>query len=250
MKNLAIYTVIVDGYDSLKEPVHPQLREEADFYCFTNSDITSDYYTVVPIEKMFDSATLTNRYYKILSHPVLKDYQYTLYLDGSLQIITDTLQPLVTLLEDNDVAMFKHRRKNCIYQEARAIIGHRRADCKTVFAHVKRYSQEGFPRNAGLVEAGAIVRNNQSSRLKAFEKAWWHEFYHNTHRDQLSFNYVLWKHPIRFVFIQPGNVARSLFFEKHEHHVPIRPNTLREKIIFRYWKIRINMLRIRPASKE
>lgn len=249
MKNIAVYTVIVDGYDSLKEPVHPQLREEADFYCFTNSDITSDCYTVVPIEKMFDSATLTNRYYKIRSHPILKDYQYTLYLDGSLQIITDTLQPLIRLLGDHDIALFKHHIRTCIYQEARAVISRQKASYKVVYPHMKRYSQAGYPRNFGLIEGRVILRNNQAASLKSLEDAWWHEVYHHTPRDQLSFNYALWKHPVRFVPI-PGKAGENSFFKTHHHAIQERTKTLRQRIVFRYWMIRLDLLRIQPASNE
>ena len=243
MKNVAVYTVIVDEYDSLKVPVHPQLREEADFYCFTNSEITSDFYTVVPIKKKFDSATLTNRYYKIRSHPVLQDYQYTIYLDGSMQLTTSTLQGLLTLVANHDIALFKHRFRSCAYREARAIIGHRKAQHKQVYAQVKRYSREGFPKEFGLIEGGMLVRNYQSSSLKLFEEAWWQELYRYVHRDQLSFNYILWKYPLRFVPI-PGSVDNNAFFRR-EVHAPSRPSTFREKIIFRYWKIKIDMLRIK-----
>ncbi len=242
MKEIAVYTVILDDYDPLRKPLHPRLKEEADFYCFTNSSITSDFFTIVPIEKKFDNASLTNRYYKILSHPLLKDYKYTIYLDGSLQIITSTLQSLIDkVLGNHDIALFKHRFRDCIYEEAKAVIYHRRADHETVYNHVKRYSQEGYPENLGLIEGGVIIRNNQSGQLKEFMQTWWQEICHHVPRDQLSFSYVKWKDPVRTAFI-PGSIAENHFFKYFFH--PHRPSskTVYEKLSCRYWAIKVDLL--------
>lgn len=242
MKKIAVYTVILDNYDPLRKPLHPQVKEEADFYCFTNCDIASDFYTVVPIEKMFNNAALTNRYYKILSHPCLNNYEYTIYIDGSLQIITNTFQQLIyQILGNNDLAVFRHQSRSCVYEEAKAIIYRRRATYKSVYDHVKRYSREKYPENVGLIEATAIIRNNQSSRVKEFVQMWWDEFYNNAHRDQLSFNYIHWKYPICLAHI-PGTVSTNAYFKKYYRSTQLPPKTLYEKIIGRYWAIRIDLL--------
>ncbi|MEM6843542.1 MAG: glycosyltransferase domain-containing protein [Bacteroidota bacterium] len=242
MKKIAIYTVIVDDYDSLKEPLHVQIREEADFYCFTNNPITSDFYTIVPIQKMFSDAALTNRYYKILSHPCLNNYEYTIYLDGSLQVITNTFRKLIyQILGNNDLSVFKHQGRSCVYEEAKAIIYRRRAAYKSVYNHVKRYRQEKYPENVGLIEATAIIRNNQSSRVKEFVQMWWDEFYNNAHRDQLSFNYIHWKYPLRLTFVS-GTVADNEFFKKHYRPTKLPSKSLHEKLVSRYWAIKVDLL--------
>ena len=244
MKNLAVYTVIIDDYDILKNPLHSRLAEEADFYCFTNTLMVSDFYKIVSVNKIFSSATLTNRYYKILSHPILSRYQYTVYLDGSFQIIADTLLPLIDqILKANDIAMFSHKDRSCVYEEAKAVILRQKANHRAVYQQVKRYSKEGFPCNNGLIEGPAIVRNHQSVHLQTFLDAWWREFYNNAHRDQLSFNYTLWKHPINLSFI-PGIVTDNSFFRIHQHFDASSPKlkTLYEKIACRYWMMRVDML--------
>ena len=242
MKEIAVYTVILDDYDPLRKPLHPRLKEEADFYCFTNSSITSDFFTIVPIEKKFDNASLTNRYYKILSHPLLKDYKYTIYLDGSLQITASTLQTLIyQILSDNDLAVFRHQSRSCVYEEAKAVIYRRRAEPRSVYYHVKRYHQEGYPENQGLIEATMILRNNQSSLVRAFAQKWWNEFYANAHRDQLSFNYIYWKNPIRLAFI-PGTVAENVYAQKYTRPTKLSTKSLLEKLSCRYWAIKVDLL--------
>lgn len=242
MKDIAVYTVIVDDYDPLREPLHRQLLEEADFYCFTNDQITSDFYTVVPIEKIYGDATLTNRYYKILLTPILSDYKYTIYIDGSFQITAPTIKLLIEeVLGNHDIALFKHQSRTCVYEEAKAVILRRKADYRSVYRHMKRYRQEGYPKDFGLIEASIIIRNNQSVRLKGFVEAWWQEFYHNAHRDQLSFNYVLWKYPIDLAYI-PGSVPDNEFFKFFIRPKKLPPKTLYEKVICRYWTTKIDLL--------
>lgn len=243
MKDIAVYIVIVDDYDPLRVPTHQSLSEEADFYCFTNTPMVSDFYTIVPIEKILSSATLTNRYYKILSHPVLSNYRYTVYLDGSLQITASTITPLIRqILGSNDMAVFKHRYRNCVYTEAKAIIYNRRANYKSVYKHVKRYYQEGYPEGFGLVEAGVIIRDNQSLEVKKFEQRWWKEFRNNAHRDQLSFNYVIWQYPIKLTYIT-GTISNNQFFKYHIRPAKLPPKTLYDKIKCRYWAAKVDITR-------
>lgn len=242
MKEIAVYTVIADNYEPLRKPLHRKLLKEADFYCFTNTSISSDYYNIVNVEKVDGSATLTNRYYKILSPAILENYKYTIYIDGAFKVVTESLRPLIEhVLAENDVALFKHRDRVCVYDEAKEIIRRRKANEKEVYRHVKRYSREGYPKNGGLIEAGVIVRNNQSSAMKKFVQEWWAEFYNNAHRDQLSFNYVLHKHPIKLAYI-PGNIMNNDFFEYHIRPKTLPPKTLYEKFVGRYWVWRIAML--------
>ncbi len=242
MKDIAVYTVILDKYDPLRVPPERRLLDEADFYCFTNSQLISDYYTIVPTEKMFDSASLTNRYYKILSHPKLSKYKYTIYHDGSVQITAHTLQPLITqILKGNHLALFKHRFRTCIYEEAKAVVYYRRANYRVVYNHVRRYRQEGYPASFGLIEGGVIVRNNQLPQLKNYMNAWWQEVYNNAPRDQLSFNYIVWKYPINVAFI-PGDMSHNDFFKYCFHPAKLPPKTLLEKFVCRYWAIRIDLL--------
>ena len=45
MKRLAIYTAIFGGYDKLPDPTF--IPENADFFCFTDSDIQSDIWNII-----------------------------------------------------------------------------------------------------------------------------------------------------------------------------------------------------------
>ena len=58
----------------------------------------------------------------------------------------------------------------------------------------ERYRQEGYPEHNGLIESAILVRELKDQRLISLMEAWWQEVLHGSKRDQLSFNYVCWKH--------------------------------------------------------
>ena len=57
----------------------------------------------------------------------------------------------------------------------------------------ERYNAEHFEDNYGLGEFSFIIRrHNKKDCINIMEK-WWNEIINYSHRDQLSFNYILWK---------------------------------------------------------
>ncbi len=83
---LVIYTVIIDGYDTLKEPEF--LDENCDYVCFTNDKkLTSEIWQIRLIEETHLDNTRLQRMYKILPHRFLSEYEYSIYIDGNVRII-------------------------------------------------------------------------------------------------------------------------------------------------------------------
>ena len=76
---LVIYTVIIDGYDTLKEPEF--LDENCDYVCFTNDKkLTSEIWQIRLIEETHLDNTRLQRMYKILPHRFLSEYEYSIYI--------------------------------------------------------------------------------------------------------------------------------------------------------------------------
>ena len=55
------------------------------------------------------------------------------------------------------------------------------------------YEQQQFPKNFGLWETGVIIRKN-NDKIKTMEQKWWELLNTYSHRDQLSFPFILWKY--------------------------------------------------------
>ncbi len=76
-----------------------------------------------------------------------------------------------------------------------------------------RYKREGYPRNNGLVAAGLIARKH-NRRVIQFCRRWWQETKNGCYRDQLSFNYVLWKYGDITINKFPFGYRNSMFILK------------------------------------
>lgn len=185
-----IYTAIFGDYDILREPEF--INKDFDYVCFTDCNITSDLWRIEKTDKV-DNPTLFARMYKTLPHKFLKEYDLSIWVDGSIRIVSD-MNIYLKRLGDNDIMMFDHGRR-CIYDEAKACIRHGKDDKDVIEKQMIRYAKEEFPREMGLNATGLMTRKH-NDKVKEFCDAWWNEIAKGSIRDQLSFNYVMWKHPI------------------------------------------------------
>jgi len=187
---IAHFSVLFGDYDNWVEPKY--IQEAADYYLFTDQDIESDLYIVVPIESG-DNPILTARTWKIL-----KGYEYLCNLRYDLTIYTDTnivqkkdIKPLIQL-QITDLMILKHPLRKCIYEEFNACCEAAKDNIETMRKQVQGYADRGYPRNNGMVASGVMFRYNKKEVLK-FCKAWLGEVENGSTRDQLSFNYIAWK---------------------------------------------------------
>jgi len=86
-----------------------------------------------------------------------------------------------------------HPKRNCIYDEGLACIGCKKELRNVVEKQLERYRAEGYPKHAGMVETGLLLRKHNDMKCKLLCNAWASELLKESHRDQLSFNYVCWK---------------------------------------------------------
>ena len=64
---------------------------------------------------------------------------------------------------------------------------------------MQRYSKEGFPKNYGLIETNFMIFNMRHPIIHDLLTAWRNELANETHRDQLSINYILWKFNVEWM---------------------------------------------------
>jgi hypothetical protein len=186
---IAIYTAIFGNYDDLLGPLVKV--PGCDFYCFTdNGNLKASGYKVIKVKRNFDDPTRDARMYKCLPHKFLPDYEYSVWIDGSMIIKDPRVAELVTdSLKRYDLAGFKHTERDCIYDELEACVLQKKDDEQLMRKQVAKYKKEGYPKNNGLVETGVLIRKKTGNVIKHNE-AWWEEIENNSKRDQLSFNYV------------------------------------------------------------
>jgi len=197
-----VYTANFGNYDNLLLPEH----------CgFTHIHLTDE---GAIGSKYQELPQVRARMCKVLSHKLFPDYKYTIWHDASIEFKLDPAA-LVCYLGDNDIALMAHPERDCIYDEATAVVEMGKERASIVSEQMEHYKAEGYPEHNGLVATGVIVRKH-TAKMEQFNNAWWAEIGRYSVRDQLSFNYVCWKMGIKYDVI-PGNLWDNKWFVWHGH---------------------------------
>jgi O-antigen biosynthesis protein len=183
-KNMLVYTAITNNYDTLRE-----LPEGIKGICFTdNPDLKSNTWEIRYIKD------LDHKEPKILNHKYFPN-QSTMWIDGDTE--------LIKLPEPSPLATFKARDYQCAYTEAEVCKGWKDT-AENVMEQVEVMRADGYPENYGLSACTVIVRDGKQDEL---ENLWWEQL-KRTRRDQISFNYCLWKLGITQDYI-PGSIYEN-----------------------------------------
>lgn len=197
--NLVVYTAILGRKDKYIEP----RPGDYSIVLFTDREIETFHTRVVRVPPSEDPRR-TSRTFKMLSHVHFPEAEYTLWLDGSIQVDPgiDLRKFTEQHLAQANLAAFRHPFRNCPYQEALKCI-ELKTDDKTVIRYqMDRYRKHGLPANAGLAEGGVLLRRNQALDVRYFNEVWFAEFESGSRRDQLSLNYSIWRSGVRFAYIE------------------------------------------------
>jgi hypothetical protein len=191
----AIYTVIVDNYDYIKTSIF--INSDFDYILFADEktynsqkkNIDNSNWEVVVL-KDSDNPPMLAKDLKINPHKYLSGYETTIYVDGSFRQMDD-IKGLLTYKNGGFLAC-KHPQYKCLYKQAFACVQQKKDRTNVINAQVKRYRNEGYPIDNGLLMGGILVRDN-NERIAKINDLWWNEIQNGSIRDQISFNYVLWK---------------------------------------------------------
>ena len=190
-----IYTCITGGYDDLKDLSFTS--DDFDYVCFTDSVYTgNEFWDIRPLPKEVEglSQVKKQRYVKINAHNLLPEYDLSVWIDGIVNIKSDVNELLDDILEDGiSIYVPTHPSRDCIYKEAKAVLAAKKDVKEIVDPQIERYKKEGFPHNNGLLQSNILIRKHNEEDCVRLMEAWFNELKDNSHRDQLSFNYVLWK---------------------------------------------------------
>lgn len=200
---IAIYTCITNGYDMLKEPLFNS--PNIDYYVFTDTNIEkkSKNWNIINTNNLKNKELnelddiQKNRFIKMHPHIFLKGYDYSLYVDGNVTIISDITPLITSISKDVGISLHRHIYRNCLYDEAKVLKILGKGNKKKINKQIKQYNKEGFPKKYGLLEATIILADLKNPKSKLILDSWWEEFVGSkSYRDQLSLPYILWRHGI------------------------------------------------------
>lgn len=199
---IAVYTCVVKGYDSIMKPLIN--LPNVDYFLFVDDpnlygDL-ANYYIIreIPENLLSLGGVLANRYMKLHPKEFFDGYDFTIYMDGNIQAVSDIREFVNRCSDVSGIALHTHRERNCVFEEAKACILSGRGDTERIRAQMQRYREAGMPAHYGLNEAGIIAANNRSELAEMLLHQWWEEVISSrSMRDQLAWPYVLWKNGLK-----------------------------------------------------
>ena len=218
MKKLCVYTCITGDYDNLKEL--EIIEDGIDYYCFTNNKkIKSNTWKVVYIEDKKLSNVLLARKTKLLGHPMINSkYDVLFWIDGDLRI----RKPIKSFMDEYcdldkyDFISFKHHARDNIFQEIKACLYFGRETREKALKLKEFYKKEKYKYDNVLIESTIMIKKNIDI-VNETMKMWFDMLLNYSHRDQLSFNYVISKTNLNVNLIDL-NVWNNEFFQFIRHN--------------------------------
>ena len=225
MSKRVIYTSIFGAYDKPTE----QSSDGWDWKCFSEENSTP----------LYEDNNRNAKKFKVLPHRYLQDYEYSIFIDGNMDVRGNLDELVDKYLSDKNVAFFSHNNNRlaariCPFKEAQTIIDLGNKNMKLtpergilnykdnpylIQEQMNKYAMLGFPRNNGLITGMVILRrHNEKDCIETMED-WWKEIKYGSKRDQLSFNYCAWKNRLKFNYMDGDSRDNEYFYRSTTAHV-------------------------------
>ncbi|XP_057966412.1 probable hexosyltransferase MUCI70 [Malania oleifera] len=237
---------IFDAYDTPNQPSNISLRSQK-LFCFLmvvdeisldfikkNVTVTEDndggqwvgiWRLVLLKHPPYDEPRRNGKVPKILTHRLFPRAQYSIWIDGKMELIVDPLLILERYLwrGKHTFAIAQHKHHRSIYEEADAIKRRKRYARPLIDLHMKIYRYEGMEswspmkKTISDVPEGAIIIREHTALNNLFSCLWFNEVNLFTPRDQLSFGYVVYRLGGLFKFFMFPNCEYNSLFVLHPH---------------------------------
>ena len=224
MNKKVIYTSVFGKTEENNYHLHKPdvMLDGYDFVCFTDDEtFKSDFWQVKLVKPLYDDGARNAKRYKLKPHIYLSEYEISVWVDIEVKITKDIDYLVESSLKDSNLAILNHELcgrtvsgdlnvRKCVYEEAKFIqwLGDNspkkqyKDNMDIIHSQVDRYKRDGYPENNGLARTTVVFRRHNESDVIKNSDAWWGEMKYGSRRDQISFNYVSWKHNLKFNYIQ------------------------------------------------
>lgn len=211
-----VFTAIFGNYDNLKTPEY--INPDWDYVCFTdNKNVESDVFTVKHVNQRFENVTKNARMIKLLSHLFLINYEYSLWIDGSVKLRGKNIDELVNHnLSSNYISLHNHVKRDCVYEEADACMLAKKDGNDILARQIAEYRNEGLPESVGVFETAEIARRQWAPEVQMLNSLWWQQLDAFSIRDQVALPFVFWKHDFTS-FTMEGNQWLDAYFHMYKH---------------------------------
>ena len=216
-----VYSVILGNYDEIKQI---NLQEGYDYFLFSdvyNNSFIKTNWTILQIPEEVKNLNISNvkkqRYLKLHPHLFFHNYDFSIYLDAIYTIKGDLNEFLLRILSPKYyIYSLDHPERNNILEETFVVVQYKKEKYSMSERIRKRYKLDNFTDNTGLIESCIIIRKHNEKSCIDLMNDWFKEIKNYSYRDQLSFNYILWKNNYKIKYIVK-NFALQYFPLKGYH---------------------------------
>lgn len=193
---VAVYTSIIPhDYVQLQPPLYiNEDRDQVHYWCISDAP-QSIYPWWDLIAGPFETSSSLREIqrYRVQSHRIWPEYDYTIWVDGEVRLKADPLQ-LVDMLKESGygIGFVPHPQRDCIYDEAEVYLSFKAVDPATVAAQLDRYRAAGFPAHQGLAAVNFFIRDNRDPDVIRLMERWHYETQNGCCRTQMSFPFASW----------------------------------------------------------
>lgn len=213
---IAVISASLGGFDAVAAHVMQSL--EYDYHVFTDDNFP-------PRDKAMTSR-LQAKIPKCFGWQMAPGYDYYLWLDGSLVLTSpDAVKYFYDQVQDYDMVMFKHPRRNTVKWEGRYLQrGLRQGSRYLVDRYKNELLEEQMVEIAGdagfvddLLVSGGVFMYKNTLGVQQMLKQWWYHISRYLVMDQCSLAYVLKQSRLK-INVRPDNVYVDCPYVRHCGH--------------------------------
>jgi hypothetical protein len=208
---ISVYTTIFGGYDYLKPHAWTQLTG-AKWICVTDDpELKCEGWEIAVVPKKFEDPRKNAKWYKLnpWDVPGFENVNISIFIDGTFEVFSETFIEWLIIRLFNDMLLFRHPDRNCIYEEAIVSKTIKYYSGKELDVQIKDYSKS-MESHWGLWACGLMVRKH-SPFIRKLMAEWWDEQMKYTLQDQISFAYVCHKNNFRPTELKEHQYKNDLF---------------------------------------
>ena len=222
---VCLYTCITGDYDN--NVYIDSTKVNCDLLFFTNNKSLGEKFSkkgwIVNYinDKEITDNKLLARKHKSLPHKYIPDkYDISIWVDGNISLkknffdVTNFMKEID--IENNDIVCKKHPVRNAIKPEAKLVIRLKFEKEDNINKIFEIQKKDNFKDDVGLTETNILVRkHNKDIMNKAMDN--WFELVKICIRDQISFDYILWKYKLKYNR-KKYHYFHNNYFTIHGHH--------------------------------
>ena len=192
-RKYVIYSAVFGNYDSVVKPA--RVFKDVDYVLFTDQPVKQapwrtvhvDWFGTVDDEWKDRRAA---RHFKAQPGMYMPKADMFIWTDMTHEVHVHPAEIRERYVKENDIALFRHELRDCVFQEASAVLQYKMDTQDNIDRQLYLYQKENYRRRSGLWETPGVVRMN-TPKITQVGMMWQEMMNKYSSRDQISLPYVL-----------------------------------------------------------